>query len=98
MGWQVRNVIAVEQVKAHPADLDLPGAQPDRITGQVELQPQPFSIRFAQWRYGQLAGVVIGKKGLLRTVLVEHLPKISLLIEQPHTDDRNAQVAGSLEL
>src|SRR4030042_461958 len=27
---EVRQVIAVQQVKVHPTDLDLPGAQPDR--------------------------------------------------------------------
>ena len=50
VSWVVRRVIAVQQVKLHPADLDLPGAQPDRITGQGDLQPQPLAIRLAQWR------------------------------------------------
>ena len=30
---EVRGVVAVEQVEFYPANLDLPGAQPDRVTG-----------------------------------------------------------------
>ena len=33
MSRKVRRVIAVQQVKLDSADLDLPGAQPDRVTG-----------------------------------------------------------------
>ena len=33
MSGVIRRVIAVQQVKLHSADLDLPGAQPDRVTG-----------------------------------------------------------------
>ena len=36
MSREVRRVIAVQQVQLHSADLDLPGTQPDRVTGQVE--------------------------------------------------------------
>ena len=32
MSGEVRRVIAVQEVKLHSADLDLPGAQPDRVT------------------------------------------------------------------
>ena len=39
MSGKVRRVIAVQQVKLHPADLDLPGAQPDRVSRQRDLQP-----------------------------------------------------------
>src|SRR5208283_2592625 len=87
---EVRKVIAVEQVKMHPANLDLPGTQADRVTRQVKLQPQPLPVRLAQGRYGQLPGIVVREKGLLRSVLVEHLPKIALLVEQTHADDRNS--------
>ena len=94
----IRCVIAVQQVQLHAADLNLPGAQPDRVTGQGDLQPQPLPIRFAQRRDRQLARVVVGVKGLLRAVLVDHLAKIALLVEQPHADHRDAQIAGGLEL
>ena len=38
MNGEVRRVIAVQQVKLHPAHLDLPGAQPDRVSRQRDLQ------------------------------------------------------------
>ena len=98
MRGKVRRVIAVQQVKFDSADLDLPGAQPDRVTGQGDLQPQPLAVRLAQRRDRQLSGVVIRVKGLLRSVLVNHLAKIALLVEQPHSDHRHAQVAGGFEL
>ena len=98
MGGVIRRVIAVQQVEFHATDPDLPGAQPDRVTGQRNLQPQPLAICMAQRRDRQLPGVVVRVKGLLRAILVEHLAKITLLVEQPHADDRHAQIAGGLEL
>ena len=98
MRGEVRRVIAVQQVQLHSADLDLPGAQPDRVTGQRDLQPQPLPVRVAQGCDRQLPGVVIGEEGLLRSVLVNHLAKIALLVEQPHADHRHAQIAGGFEL
>src|SRR5664280_1910302 len=32
MSGKVRRILAIQQVKLYPADLDLPGAQPDRVT------------------------------------------------------------------
>ena len=98
MRGKVRRVVAVEQVELHPADLDLPGAQPDRVAGQRDLQPQPLAVRLAQRRDRQLPGVVVREERLLRSVPVDHLAEIALLVEQPHADHRHAQVAGGLEL
>ena len=98
MSGKVRRVIAVQQVKLHPADLDLPGAQPDRVSGQRDLQPQPLPVRLAQRRDRQLSGIVIRVEGLLRSVLVDHLAKIALLVEQSHADHRHTQIAGGFEL
>ena len=94
----IRRVIAVEQVELHASDLNLPGTQPDRVFGQGDLEPQPFAIRFAQRRDRQLSGLVIREERLLRTILVDHLAKIAVLVEQPHADYRHPQVAGGLEL
>ena len=98
MSGEVRRVVAVEQIELYPADLDLPGAQPDRVTRQGDLQPQPLTVRLTYRRDGQLSGIVIGEEGLLRSVLVDYLAKIALLIEQPHPDHRHAQVARGFEL
>ena len=47
MSGKVCRVIAVQQIKLHSADLNLPGAQPDRVAGQSNLQAQPLSVRLA---------------------------------------------------
>jgi hypothetical protein len=45
-----------------------------------------------------LTRVIVGKESLLGSVLVNHLAKIPLLVEQPHADDRHPQIAGGFEL
>ena len=95
---KVRCIVAVQQVELQPADLGLPGAQPDRVAGQVELQPQPLAVRGPQRRDRQLSGIVVREERLLRAVLANHLAEIALLVQQPHADDRHAQIAGRLEL
>ena len=45
-----------------------------------------------------MSGVVIGEESLLLSVSVDYLAKIALLVEQPHADDWNAQIAGGLQL
>ena len=98
MSGKVRRVIAVQEIKFHSPDLDLPGAHPDRITGQGDLQPQPLAVRLTHRRDRQLSGVVVGVESLLRPVLVNLLAKIALLVKQSHADHRDAQVAGGFEL
>ena len=65
---KLAGVVAVEQVQLDPTDLHLPGAQPDRVTRQGDLQPQPFAVGFAQGGDRQLPGVVVGIERLLRPV------------------------------
>ena len=52
----------------------------------------------AQRRDRQLSGVVIWKERLLRSVLVNHLAKIGLLIQQSYADHWDAQIAVGFEL
>jgi hypothetical protein len=95
---KVRRVIAIQQVQLHPADLRLPGAQPDRVSRQRDLQPQPLPVGLAQRSDRQLSRIVIRIEGLLLSVLVDHLAKIALLVEQSHAHHRHTQIAGGLEL
>ena len=44
MRRKVRRVIAVQQVQLDSSDLDLPGAQPDRVTRQGDFQAQPLAV------------------------------------------------------
>ena len=45
-----------------------------------------------------MPGIVVRVKSLLRAVLVDHLAKIALLVEQAHADHGHAQVARGFEL
>ena len=47
MCGKIRRIITIEEVKLHSADLNLPGAQPDRISRQRDFQPQPLPVRVA---------------------------------------------------
>ena len=42
---------------------------------------------------GNWPGSLYGIERLLRAVLVDHLAKIALLVEQPDADHRHAQIA-----
>jgi hypothetical protein len=46
----------------------------------------------------QLSGIVTREEGLLRTIFINHLAEIALLVEQSHADHRHAQIAGGFEL
>src|ERR1039458_6751171 len=77
MSGKVCRVITIQQVKLHSADLGLPGAQPDRVSRQRDLQPQPLAVWLPQGRDRQLSGIVVRVKSLLLSVLVDHLAKIT---------------------
>ena len=81
MRREVPRVVAVEQVEVDPTDLGLPGAQPDRVAGQGDLQPQPLAVRVTQGRDRKLPGLVVRIEGLLRAVLVDLLTEVALLVE-----------------
>jgi hypothetical protein len=38
------------------------------------------------------------EEGLLRSLFIYHLVRITLLAEEPHADDGHSQIAGRLEL
>jgi hypothetical protein len=59
---------------------------------------KPSWLSGAQRRDLQLPGVVIWEKSLLHNVLVDHMAKIALLVEQSHADHRHARIAGGFEL
>ena len=94
----VSRVVAVQQVESYSAHLDLPGPQPDRVTVQGGLQSQPLTVRSAHRSDRQLSRIVIGEESLLCSLLVDHLAKVTLLVEQPHCGYRHTQVACGLEL
>ena len=98
MHGKIGRVVRVEKVEREPANLNLPGAKPDGVTGQHDLQPQALAIRKAHRGDGQLSGIVIRIKCLLRSISVDHLAEIAMLVEQADGDDRHAEIAGGFEL
>ncbi len=65
---------------------------------QIEFEPQPFPVGTAQRCDRQLARIVVRIDCLLRPVAIDHLAKIPLAVEQSDRNERQAQVAGRLEL
>jgi hypothetical protein len=98
MSGEVRRVIAVQKVEGDATDSHLPGAQPNRVAGQRDIQPQPLAVWAAHRRDRQLSGIVVRIERLLRSSVIDHLTKIALLIEQAHCHHRHAQVACAFEL
>ncbi len=56
------------------------------------LQSRSLAENLTPWR------AVVRVKSLLRSVLVNLRTKIALLVEEPHSNDGHAEVAGSFEL
>ena len=41
---RVRRIVAIQEVELHPSHLHLPGAQPQGIARQLNLQPHPLAV------------------------------------------------------
>ncbi len=95
---RVRRIAGIEQVESGPPDLDLPGAQPEGGSRRRDFDPDPRAIRPAHRRDRQLPGVVEGIDRLLRSVPVDDLTEIAVLIEQSHADHGHAEIARRLQL
>src|ERR1700676_3890740 len=54
----VCRIVGVQQIQFRPADLDLPGPNPQSCAGKIQAQSQPFTICLAQWSDGQLTRVI----------------------------------------
>src|SRR5579863_5258730 len=93
----VRTVVAVEEIKMHAADLCLPGAQPQFMATQADLEPRPFSVCKPHRPDWKLLGFIVGIQCLLRAITSDHLPEITLLIQQAHADAGHAEIAGRFQ-
>ena len=97
-GRRIRGVVRVEQVECGAANLHLPGADPRLIAGQHDLESHPLAVLIAHRRDGQLARIVIRVERHLGSLRIEHLAEVALLVQEPHADHRDTQVARRLEL
>src|SRR6185437_7238623 len=64
----------------------------------MNFHPQPFAVGLAQRRDRKLTRVIVGKQSLLFAVPADYLAEVALAVEQSHTYDRHAEIAGGLEL
>ena len=85
--------VGVEEVQRHPADARLPHLGHERHAGQVDLDPDAVARR---QRHD--VGVEQRVALLLPAVGVEALAEVAVAVEQADADERDAQVAGRLEV
>ncbi|GAA2779686.1 hypothetical protein GCM10019017_25690 [Streptomyces showdoensis] len=91
--------VGVEHEQRDPADLGHPqvGVQA-AAAGQGEGDPGGVAVGLAQQGDGQLAGVEDGVVLLLPAVAGEGLAEVAVAVEQSDADERDAEVAGGLEV
>ena len=70
----------------------------DSLAGQPDDDLRDRAVLLAQQRERQPVGVEHRVGLLLPAVARERLPEVAAAVEQPHADDRDAEVAGGLEV
>ena len=98
-GGRVGLDVGVEQQQGDPPDLGLPDVRRQgAAAGQGEVDPARGAVGLPQQADGQFVRVQEGVALLLPADPVEGLPEVAVPVEQPHADDRDAEVAGGLEV
>ena len=90
--------VGVEEQQGRPADPGLPQADPDLPRGGLQPYADRLPFGILHTVEGQEIDRGLGKALLLPPVCVEALVEVSLGVEEPHPDDRQAQVGGALEV
>src|SRR6185295_19266508 len=98
MKRRIGRIIRIEQVECCSPDLCLPRPHTNAVTRESELNTDPLTVLIAYRNDWQQPGVVVGVERALRSVGIQHLAKISLLIEQSDTHDGNTEIARRLQL
>src|SRR5438445_8389645 len=94
----IRGIVGVQQVQFRPADLDLPGADPQFGAGKIQGESQPLTIGLAQRFDRQLTRVIERIQGLLLPGSIDFLTKIASLIEETDAGRGDTEVTCRLEL
>ena len=91
--------VGVEQQQRHPADLGHPdpGGQ-RRPPGRPTATVRGRAVGLAQQRDRQAVGVEDRVALLLPAVARQRLPEVAVPVEQADADQRDAEVAGGLEV
>ena len=93
----LRNV-RVEKQQHRPPDLDSPDPRVQRAGCRLDLDQEGLAVGTRDALDGEQVGVGVQVKFLLPAVGVERLAKIALRIEEPDADQRDAEVAGALQV
>ena len=98
VGGLVFQDVAVQQDQRHPADLGPPDLAGDAAVGEVDGDMHRLIVFAAHQGERHVVEVVVGIALLLPAVRREHLAEISSGIEQSDSTERNAEVAGCLQV
>ena len=90
--------VGVEQAQADMADMRFPDLDLQHAAGQFDLDVD-FAAFLAHGRmYRQIVELGIGVVGNLVAVVVDALEEVTLAVEQPDGDERQAHVGGRLAM
>ena len=95
---RVCRIIRIQKEELDSPNPDLPDAQPHAEPGQVHTDAQQLSIGLAHGPDRQLPRLVERIDCLLPAFFIDVLPKVPPLIEEADARDREAEVAGCLQL
>ena len=96
VGGVVQGDVGVQHQDGHQPDLRLPHRGLDDTSGQVDGHRQHAAAGRLHGQHRQAGEVVVGIDVLLEAVGVDRLAEISGAIQQPHADERHAEIAGRL--
>ncbi len=90
--------VGIEQDQADMADAGVPELDFERPARQLDVDADLGSVGIEHRRHRQVVEIRVLVDGLLVTLAVDLLLKVSLAVEQPHADERQTQVAGGLAM
>lgn len=91
--------VGVEEQQRDPPDAGLPDVRVQRAAaGEAQGHPGRGAVGVPQEGDGELVRVEDGVVLLLPAVAGERLPEVSVPVQQPDADERDAEVAGGLEV
>ena len=98
VGLGVGVVARVEQQQVAAAHRHPPDPQPDLALGELDAEAHlpPLGVEHRRRRQVLVVDRLVAV--LLPAVLVDELVDVALVIEQPHADDRHAEVAHALQV
>ena len=90
--------VRVEEVQARPADVGAPDPHGDRLARELEVDEQRAAACLALERQREPRRVVERVPLALPARLVERLPEVTALVEEPDSDERHAELRRGLEV